>query len=334
MIEETVFSNEALKNIIKKYYDIDVFDIQKLNRGSANLFSLNNKQYILKEFQSKYTYKEIEKEIIIINHLKNENLPVPEYIKTVDNKYSFIYQNKICIMQKYINGYPMESNTGTYEQMIESATNLGKLVKSLETLKYELPINDISSWCSIELINEGIEKNKKLLTKINKKDYPQIYEDLENKIIMLQSIRIDYDELKYLTLKNTHGDYSVLQFIYQKNKIAATIDFVSACKMPIVWEIIRSYSYIDSNAKDGKIDIDNLTHYVKEFMKYGSLNQYDLKYMTYLYLVQLLTSTYGYKQYIEDNSKMELLEFAFFRTKLAKYLFDNTKNISDKLGKI
>ncbi|MEG1597834.1 MAG: hypothetical protein RR359_06145 [Bacilli bacterium] len=73
--------------------------------------------------------------------------------------------------------------------------------------------------------------------------------------------------------------------------------------MPIVWEIIRSYSYIDPVAKDGKIDVNNLVSYVKEFSKYITLNKYDIKYMPYLYLIQLLSSTFVYKQYIADNSK-------------------------------
>ena len=140
---------------------------------------------------------------------------------------------------------------------------------------------------------------------------------------MLKYIKdnLDFKDMSKLTVMNTHGDYSVLQFIYKDGKINAIIDFVSACKMPIVWEIIRSYSYIDKKAKDGKLDIDNLVQYVKTFMDYVQLNKYDLKFMPYLYLVQLLASTFGYKQYIADNSKKSLLEFAYFRTNLCKYLF-------------
>ena len=100
--------------------------------------------------------------------------------------------------------------------------------------------------------------------------------------------------------------------------------------MPIIWEVIRSYSYIDPKAKEGKIDIDNLVQYIKVFNNYVKLNKYDLEFMSYLYLVQLLSSTFGYKQYIADNSKTDLLEFAFFRTRLCKYLFEN----ADKISKI
>jgi hypothetical protein len=78
-------------------------------------------------------------------------------------------------MQKYIDGYTMDSNTANYDQMIESARELGKIVKSLESLEIELPINDVSSWYSIETINESIEKHKGLLDKITNEEYPQIF---------------------------------------------------------------------------------------------------------------------------------------------------------------
>jgi len=335
MIEETVFTSEKIIEIVRRVYNIDVHQVKKLNRGSANLYSINENKYILKEFQTKYTKEEIDKEINIINHLKKDNIPVPKYIKTITGEYSFMYENKVIIMQKFIDGYIVESNTGNYEQVLESAEYLGKIIKSLETLKIELPSNDVSSWYSKETINESIDKQKNLLKKISVEDYPQIYKDLTDKISMLKYVRdnFDFSDMSKLTVMNTHGDYSVLQFIYKDGKINAIIDFVSACKMPIVWEIIRSYSYIDTKVKDGKIDIGNLAEYVRIFKSYVKLNKYDCKFMSYLYLVQLLASTFGYKQYITDNSKTNLLDFAFFRTKLCKFLFENSEEIGNTLMK-
>lgn len=335
MIEDTVLNENTIISIVKEKYGIDIKNIKKLNRGSANLYLLNNDKYILKEFQSKYTQEEINKEIAIINHLRKDNLLVPKYLVTLNGEYSFICKEKTIILQEFIDGYTMESNTGDYNQMLESARELGKIVKSLETLEIKLPVNDASSWYGIDELNESIKKHKELLEKTSGNNSKQIRKDLEEKICMLEYIKANYNfkELKNLTLMNTHGDYSVLQFIYKENKIKAVIDFVSACKMPIVWEIIRSYSYIDKSVKNGKININNLVDYVKEFLKYSKLNKYDIKYMGHLYLVQLLSSTFGYKQYIDDNSKENLLEFAFFRTNLCRYLFNNLELIKNKLEK-
>ena len=62
-------------------------------------------------------------------------------------------------------------------------------------------------------------------------------------------------------------------------------------------------------------------------MKYIELNEYDLKYAPYIYLIQLVSSTYGYKEYNDDYSQIELLEFAFFRTKLCRILYENKEKI-------
>ncbi len=335
MIEKSVFNNKTIKEVVKQKYNLIIKNVRKLDRGSANIYSLNNDEYILKEFQSKYTQTEIEKEIKIINHLRDDGINVPEYIRTINNEYSFVYNGKVVIMQKFIEGYTLENNTGNYEQMIESATNLGKIIKSLKTLPFELPGNDISSWYSIDTFNESIEKHEKLLSLAKEQNNKKIISDLKSKIKMLINVRDNYDfkDMKKVTCLNTHGDYSLLQFIYKNGKINAIIDFASSCKMPIIWEVIRSYSYIDKKAKGGKININNLIDYVKEFNKYIELNKYDIKYMPYLYLVQLLSSTFGYKQYLNDSNKTSLLEFAYFRTNLCKYLYKNANIISELLEK-
>lgn len=330
MLEKSVFTNKKETiNFIKEKYGINVTNIKRINRGSANIYSLNNDEYILKEFQSKYTKEEIEKEITIINHLKKDDIKVPSYIKT----YS-LYKDKVVIIQKFIEGYTLNRNEGNYEQTIECAKVYGMIVKSLESLDILLPLNDLSF--SKENLTKGIEKHQKLLELINDKDDEEtlkIKRDLEEKINMIKNISKEniFIDTKKLTIKNTHGDFNILQFIYKNNHINSVIDFVSACKMPVVWELIRSYSYIDKDVKNGIFNLDTFTDYIKEFNKYVKLNDYDLKYMSYIYLIQLLSSTYGYKEYINNNENIELLEFAHFRTNICKYLFNNAENISTRL---
>lgn len=335
MLEKSVFKNKKeIINFVKEKYGINVTDIKIIDRGSANIYSLNGDEYILKEFQSKYTKEEIEKEITIINHLKKDDIKVPSYIKTINDTYYSIYKNKVIIIQKFIDGYTLNRNEGNYEQTIECAKVYGMIVKSLESLDILLPLNDLSF--SKENLTKGIEKHQKLLELINdKKDDEtlKIKKNLEEKIDMLKDIskKNIFIDTKKLTIKNTHGDFNVLQFIYKNNHINSVIDFVSACRMPVVWELIRSYSYIDKDVKNGIFNLDTFNDYIKEFNKYVKLNEYDLKYMSYIYLIQLLSSTYGYKEYINNNENIELLEFAHFRTNICKYLFNNAENISTRL---
>ena len=62
MLEQTIFeNNEEIINYIKNSYDLDIIKVIKIDRGSANIYLLNNNEYILKEFQSKYSKEQIEK---------------------------------------------------------------------------------------------------------------------------------------------------------------------------------------------------------------------------------------------------------------------------------
>ena len=329
MLEKSVFTNKKeIINFVKEKYGINVTDIKIIDRGSANIYSLNGDEYILKEFQSKYTKEKIEKEITIINHLKKDGIKVPSYIKTINDTYYSLYKNKVII----------DRNEGNYEQTIECVKVYGMIVKSLENLDILLPLNDLSYLFSKEIFEKSIEKQQELLKVINDKDDEEtlkIKRDLEEKINMIKDISEEniFIDTKKLTIKNTHGDFNVLQLIYKNNHINSVIDFVSACRMPVVWELIRSYSYIDKDVKNGIFNLDTFNDYIKEFNKYVKLNEYDLKYMSYIYLIQLLSSTYGYKEYINNNENIELLEFAHFRTNICKYLFKNVENISNILLK-
>jgi len=337
MLEETVFTNETIKEQLKDNYNIEVITINRIDRGSANLYEIitDTARYVLKEFQSKYKHEEIQKEIDIINHLKNQGLKVPRYIQCLNGEYQFVFNGKNIILQEFIEGHIIEQNSGNYEQTIESAQNLGLIVKALGTFPYTLPGGSISGWYSENSFNSSIKKYEELMELTPENEIGnRIKDDFNKKIEMISDIKnkLNHEELEKITYKNTHGDYSVMQFIYNENgTINAIIDFVAASYMPITWEIIRSYSYIDRECVNGNFNIDNFINYVKEFNKVVKLNEYDLKYMVHIYLIQILNSTYGYKQYLSDNNRQDLLNFAFLRTNIAKFLYENYKLISNRL---
>lgn len=337
MLEESILDKHKITELLLQVYGIKVTEIKRINRGSACLFEIysDDNHYVLKEFQKKYSIKEIKKEIDIINHLYQDGLSVPVYVKSKNGEYSFMYNNKIIILQEFIDGYIIEQNGGNYEQTIESAKLLGLIVKSLEDFPYELPSGKIDDWYSLETFENSIKKHNELIEVCSDDEIGRLIKNkLKAKIKMIDKIKnkFNIEEIRKITCMNTHGDYSIMQFIYKDDKINAVIDFVAASSMPIIWEIARSYSYIDSQCKDGIFDMNNFINYVKEFNKYVKLNKYDLTYMPYLYMFQLLTSTYGFKQYIYDNSKKELLEFGFLRFNMCKFLYENADEISQRLN--
>ena len=69
--------------------------------------------------------------------------------------------------------------------------------------------------------------------------------------------------MQYMTFKNCNGDFSIMQFIYENEKIKAVLDFERAKYMPVGWEIIRSYTHIDEQCKDGSFNIKNYNSVAK-----------------------------------------------------------------------
>ena len=239
------------------------------------------------------------------------------------------------ILQQFIDGYTIEKNTGNYEQMMESATILGELIRELigyEGLEEEGIIERWFSKKSIEIGIQKLEEEKKKVKEDNRYK-EQIITDLNDKISIANAFinSFNFGIVRRLSIMNTHGDYSIQQLIYGNGKPATVIDFETAKMMPIVWEIIRSYSYVDEKAKGGKIDIDNLVQYFKEVSKYVRLNEYDLRFAPHIYLMQLIGSTFGYREYNKDYTQKDLLKFALFRTNLCRSLYMNLDKISESL---
>lgn len=336
-IQKSKLNKKIIEQILIEEYNIKPTKIEEINRGTANIFEIDTytKKYILKEFNEKRTIESIEKEINIINFLKERNINVPQYMKTKNDKFYMKNKGRIIILQEFIDGYTMENNTGDYEKTIESATILGKITKALKEYPNLSEENIIERQFSKRSIQNGIIRMQDLKKELKENNIykSKIEQDLDFKIEISKEIEknFDFNIIKKMTTTNAHGDYSVQQLIYKNHGETTVIDFETAKKLPIVWEVIRSYSYIDKEAKNGELNIKTLVDYFKEFSQYVELNEYDLKYAPHIYLIQLVSSVFGYKNYNNDYSQKELLNFAFFRTKLCKYLYENLEKISLEL---
>lgn len=324
MIEKRLLNKTKIRKLFRDEYSLNAKNIELVSSGSAEIYKIDN-EYILKLFQSKYTKKEILKEVKVINYLKKKNIPVPTYVKTNKNDYVVKIENRFLIVQYYIDGKTKDKFEGTIDEIKECGYLHGLIVKSL--LGYKNVQIDKMDWYNKK---ENIAKIKKIIKMGNNK---LIKEDLNKKISMIENLNYDFKDIDKITFYTSHGDFSYLQFIYDNDGVKAIIDFIKVKKLPIVWEIIRSFTYMDKDAKNGIINVDNLVLYVKEFMKLVPLSKTDLEYMPYIYLCQLLRSTYGYKEYYLNKNK-EALQFAHFRTNLCEYLYKNAEMISKKLGEL
>jgi hypothetical protein len=228
-------------------------------------------------------------------------------------------------------------NTAPEWLINNSAIFLGKIHKAL--MDYPKLEDDFGEkfFCDWNL-NNSIEFYKNMIEKsgnIKNEGFKlRIIEDLKFKLCILPIVanfKFDYNKF---TVSNSHGDYSIVQMLCDTKEIINIIDFTDACSLPICWEIIRSYTYADPKCVNGNgIDIENLKGYIKLYLKHNSLSSYDLKMMPYLYYYQLTRSKFGYREYILEptNNKEELLEFAFWRTNMCRWLDKNVESLSCEL---
>ena len=230
---------------------IETSKVTKIDRGTANIFEVQSKEkkYILKEFSEGRSEESVIKETNIINFLKDRNIKVPVYIKSTQGNFYIKFENRIIIVQEYVDGYTMENNTGDYNKTIESATILGKMTKELKDYTGLEEDGIIEKWFSKESLENGITKMLDLKSKLNADNpYKSIFEkDLEDKINMSKDLieNFKFDIIQKLTIMNSHGDYSIQQLIYNDKEETTVIDFETAKKLPIIWEVMRSYSYQD-----------------------------------------------------------------------------------------
>ena len=337
-IEKTILNNEKIIKILTKEYGlIGKAIITYIDRGTSNIFkiNINDQKYILKEFQSETTPNKIEKEINIIQYLSTKGILVPKYLTSTSGKCYIKYENKIIIMQEFIEGNVIDDNQATYDQIIKAGKTYGKLINVMK----DYPNLTDEGWIKAKLSREYLIKSMDKINKAKaeiKPDNPhklQYLKDYEFKLKIAKELinQFDFNIINKLTISNTHGDYSTLQLIRDDNNEITIIDFEEARKMPIIWEIMRSYCYMDKETKEGKINITTLKQYTKEVNKYFKLNKYDLKYASYIFLIQLTGSLFGYKEYNNDYEQKNLLRFALVRTKISKNLYENLDKIGEEL---
>ena len=321
-----ISKNDIVKLLLNNY-DIELYSIKKIKDGSADLFIINN-IYVLKIFQLNYNFDRVEREQSIIDFLK-QYMIVPSFIKNNNRKYYSIYKDRIVILMDYISGYSIEAFNATKNQIIDSANKYGKLISVLTNYKKFVPEYSIDKYTTHN-IEETVNNIKDLINRSNNED---INNDLRIRLNIINDIKnIVIDNVTKITC---HGDYYVSQCIYENDEIKTILDYGSVKKMPVSIELIRSYIYLDNNGKTGKFDIDNLILYVKEFMKYYKLNNNDLKFMPHMYLIKLLRSDFGYKQYIENSNRKD--EFLAIGKKLQNqiiFIYNNLNKISKELERI
>lgn len=336
-IQKSVLSEKKISKLLKKNYGITVDKTQRLHLGTANCFKVfaQDKIFFLKEYQDSFSEEDLKREAALNDFLLSQSFPTAGFIKDKKgNTYHFI-KCRCIALQEYIEGESYVDHDLPDNMLFQSAEILGQLHEILN--EYDLSVEMDDMWIKEFNVSKTYEKYDSLIDFAQKvKDISicdRIIDDLIFKRDLLKIIEPYGQCFNKLTYKSTHGDYNAMQYLCEKNKIKAIIDFASAKKIPAVWEIMRSYMQSASDTKNPfDFDILKFCEYVKCYTQYSALTEDDLKYMPYVYLYLLGRSRYGYKEYMTNaENKDELLKFAFWRTEVCRMLLDKADEISARL---
>lgn len=337
--------DDIISEFLIEIWNINAKRIIELAEGSAKCFMIDDgeKRYFFKIYQNKFLLEHVEKEIFVCNFLRENGFCVSEFIPTNRGTYIEYINDRLSTLQEYIEGITYHKFEMPKRLLFESIKVLADINIALEELPISLPLRFGSRWIEEWPAESIVDRHYGLLAQLltDDKYYDKIARDFENKSRMIEKFDLKKFPFSELTFENTHGDYNVMQLILERKKVKAIIDFSSCSKLPICWEIIRSYSLSSMECRESRIDIDNFVDYVKVYNQIRKLKKEDLELMPFFYLFSLLRSTFGYKGYIKkkmngnlvDEKDKNALEFAFWRTNMAKWLFENSERLSSQLGK-
>ena len=260
-----------------------------------------------------------EREPQLCEFLNNHGIPVCSFLKNYSGSYfSEDSQGRKFTLQKLIQGTTPDWNTATDAVLQESAELLGKIHTVLKDYP-RLPIGIGEDFFKFMTPQKALNSYHRSLAIAQSRHDMAIEKDLKWRISFIEQFPDMSFDLQKLTVRNTHGDYFISQFICDGGHLKAVIDWTTACVHPVIWEIMRSYVYSSPKCADGKIDRDELQRYVEAYCRYGTLNEYDLENLLALFYYQIAVCDY-YGQYYAstaDNRDIYLSQ-AVFSTKLLK----------------
>lgn len=320
-----MLNERELLNFIKNTYNniSDNCYLESANLGTGKNYLLKcgvKTKFFVKYFDQYSVYENLQDEIHANKILVNNDYPTPHYVLNRRSEFiTPIDESSSIIIQEWVTGITPEKFSLTISQSINAIKLLARANILLKECNFKPMFLDL-----INNINKRKEETKKLLNIfiLKKRTNLIIKNILIEKIKCLDLLEnIDIDIEKF-TFVNSHGDYNCLQLMMGNNKeIKYVVDFSRVSKVPAIWEIIRFYSFADPKCRNCKIDSKYLTKIINEYEKYIRLSIYDKKNAYILYAIQILSSHFGYKQYIEDGDEKNL-DFAIWRVNFAKELLN------------
>lgn len=326
-----------MKELLARNYSLEVTNIEKsaLGAGSDTYFvNCKSGKYVVK-FPSASEINNPEAEPKLCSFLLENGISVCRFI--TNNQREFVTEDdngRLFHVQQFVDGTLYDWNAAPDWLLKESAETLAKIHGTLKDYN-GLPTGIGTDFFKYMTPENALRSYERTLETARKNGDTNIEQDLMFRIELIKRFPKYSFDLDKLTCCATHGDYFISQLICGENKINAVIDWTTACVHPVVWEIMRSYVYAAPECANGKIGINSLADYFKNYLYFARLNEYDLQNAAKLFYYQIAVCDYYNQYYTSSAANREIyLRQAVFSTRLMKWFDKNIGEVSRCLARL
>lgn len=292
----------------------------KVGAGSDTWFlKCQEGKFVLKfPATSEINHPELEPELCAF--LRKNGIPACDFLKNAEGKFVSNANDGACFtLQRLLPGITPVWNSASDDLLMESARMLGKIHSVLRDYP-PLPTGIGADFFAYMTPERALHSYEHSLEIAMEHGVQQQIRELRWRVDFIKNFPDWQFDLEKLTLRNTHGDYFISQFLCENGHLTSVIDWTTACVHPAIWEIMRSFVYGAPGCAQGEIDRQLLDRYLDAYCRYGALNDYDIQNLYKLYFYQIAVCDY-YGQYYASNTRNR--EIYLQQARLATLLLKN-----------
>lgn len=314
------------EKLLNAQYGLHLRNMRKsaVGAGSDTWFLDCQEGAFVLKFPAASSINHPEAEPALCAFLRDRGIPACDFLKNTQGEYlSRAADGCICTVQRRLPGITPAWHSASEALLLESAALLGKIHCVLRDYP-PLPEGIGAQFFQHMSPQRAAESYHRSLFTAAERGDEQTARELRWRIDLMQRLPVPDFDLTRLTLRNTHGDYFISQFLCENGRLSAVIDWTTACVHPVIWEIMRSFTYAASACREGVIDRALLARYVDAYCRYGVLNDYDLQNLERLYAYQIAVCDYYGQYYASDTDNRAIyLAQAQLATRLLQRMYPN-----------
>ncbi|MDD3243708.1 MAG: phosphotransferase [Eubacteriales bacterium] len=323
-----------ISDLVLKEYGYTVRKEHKLSVGAGSntyILDTDNGRFVLKN-PSTSQINLPDAEPALCQHMLAKGLPVSRFVPTRSGKFVLrTEQGDIWHMQHFEEGVNYALNAAPEWLLDASAAMLGRIHTAL--LDYPtLPDGIGEGFFNYMTPARALASYEATLRTAEAQKLSDIAQDVRWRMGLMERFPLSTPDIDCFTRGNTHGDYFISQLLCGDGRINAVIDWTSACRHPLVWELMRSYVYADPACAKGNIDIPRLLACVRAYLQEAPLTHADIIGMPELFYYQIAVCDY-YSQYLDSDASNRhiYLHQAVFSTRLMQWFEANLNTLRDAL---